>query len=134
MPIKDIRSDLKVLNAFNATISSNTTTNGVIIDTADYDMGIMFTLTAAAYTDGTYTPLIRESDASDMSGANDVADDNLIGTEAGAVINALNTPKTIGIVGTKRYVRVSIVSTGVTTGAHIVGLSVMKPEILPVVQ
>lgn len=137
MPTKDIRSNLQPRLALNANIVTNTTTNGSIIDTADYDLGVMFAFAAVTYTDGTYTPVLEHSDDSGMSGAVDIPDENLIGTEAGAVITALTAAgaveKTIGIVGTKRYVRPKIVSTVVTSGARIVVTSVSKGEIRPVV-
>lgn len=137
MPTTDIRSDLEVQLAFNADIVSNTTTNGFIIDTAHFDGGIMFAFAAVTWVDGTYTPVLEESDDSGMAGANDISDDNLIGTEAGAVLTALTAlgdiEPTIGIFGTKRYVRVKIVSTGVITGARIVVKASKHGEILPVV-
>ena len=136
MPTRDIRSNLLPKVAFNANITSSTTTNGAIIDTADYDSGVMYAFMCHAYTDGTYTPVIEHSDDSGMSGAVDVPDENLIGTEAQAVLSAVSASgadlKTIGIIGTKRYVRVKITSATVTTGARIVVTAVVQPEILPV--
>lgn len=137
MPTRDIRSDILQQLAFNGSITTNTTTNGVAIDTADYDLGVMFGFCSPVYTDGTYTPVLEQSDNSDMSGASDIPDSQLIGTEANAVISALTQPgeslKTIGLIGTKRYIRVKIVSTSVTTGARITIFASKKGEVLPVV-
>lgn len=136
MPNLDIRSNLETQMVFNATISSNTTTAGTIIDTANYDGGIMVSFAASAWTDGTYTPLLEESDDSGMSGAVAVSDDKLIGTEAAAALSAATSAgglwKTIGFFSTLRYVRVSIVSTGVTTGASIIATATKLAEIMPV--
>jgi hypothetical protein len=137
MPTRDIRSNLLPKLALNANITTSTTTSGSIIDTADYDLGVMFQLACIAYTDGTYTPNILMSDDSGMAGAVSVPAANLIGTYAGAVLNALTaggaTLKTLGVVGTLRYLQFQIVSTSVTSGARIVVENVNKPEILPTV-
>lgn len=119
MPIKDIRSDLLPKLAFNAIINSDTTTNGAIIDTANFDGGIVFTILTSIFNAGTYTPVLEESDDSGMSGANDVADANLIGTEAGAVLSAASSLGanlvSLGAFGTKRFLRLKIVSASSTT-------------------
>jgi len=136
MPIKDIRSNVLDKYAFPVqAISSDTTTSGAIIDTADFDGGGMFTLLCSAYTDGTYTPLIQESDDSGMSGATAVADANLIGTEAGAALSAVTASganlNSIGFFGTKRYVRLQIVSASTSSGATVGATFTGSPEIVP---
>lgn len=117
-----------------ATISSSTTTNGNIIDTQGYN-SLTFLLNVGARTDGTYTPLIRHGDDSGLSDAADVDDSDLVGTEAGAVISAANTVKKIGYVGTKRYVRLSVVSTSVTSGATVGATAILsRPAVGPIAQ
>jgi hypothetical protein len=134
MPVKDIRSDLEPKLAFLAIINSDTTTNGAIIDTEAYDSGIVFNFLCTVYGAGTYTPVIEESDDSGMSGAVDVADTKLIGTEAGAALSAATVSgaglNSIGIVGTLRYVRVKIASVTSTTST-IVATFNGAPEIVP---
>lgn len=115
----DQASELSPAVALNtAAISSSTTTAGNIIDTQGFN-ALTFILSVGARTDGTYTPLIEEGDDSGLSDAAAVADSDLVGTEAGAVISAANTVKKIGYVGSKRYVRLSVVSTSVTSGATV---------------
>lgn len=134
MPVRDIRSDLEPKLAFLAIINSDTTTNGAIIDTEAYDLGIVFNFICTVFGVGTYTPVIEESADSGMSGANDVADANLVGTEAGAALSAVTAAganlNSIGIVGTKRYVRVKIASVTSTT-TTIVATFNGAPEIVP---
>lgn len=101
-----------------AAITSNTTTVGNIIDMQDFD-SMMFQLFVGVLTDGTYTPLIEDGEDSGLSDAAPVADAQLLGTEAAAVLTVADTIKKIGYIGSKRFVRVSIVSTGVTTGATV---------------
>lgn len=124
MANRDLSSVVKLTSARNAAaITTNTTTNGVEIDTQGYD-SVTFALQSAARTDGTYTPLIQETNTSG-SGYTDVADADLIGTEAAAAISAANTVTKIGYVGNKRYVRLSIVSTSVTSGATVGALAIL---------
>jgi hypothetical protein len=128
----DMHSDVYGVVAKNtAAISSNTTTAGNIIDTQGYE-GVEFFIQSGAYTDGTYTPLLEESDAADLSGSNAVADEDLVGLESAAAISAANTVKRIGYVGGKRYVRLSIVSASVTTGATVGATAVLgRPTVRP---
>lgn len=135
MAIRDIRSQLLPRLAFAAAISSDTTTNGAIIDTKDDDGGIVFTLLESDYTDGTYTPLIEEDDVVGFGSATAVPDDKLIGTEAGAAISAGQADgdilTSIGVFSNKRFVRLSIVSTGTSTGATIAATYQGGSEVAP---
>lgn len=129
----DIRSNLLPQLAFDAAISTDTTTAGFIIDTKDFDNGFMFTFAASAWTDGTYVPLLEEGDAANLSDAAAVPDANLIGTEAGATLTAATVDGavlgSIGAFGTKRYLRLSFVSTSTATGATIQAFSLGKTEL-----
>lgn len=107
-----------------AAITTNTTTAGIIIDTQGYE-SLEFVAFSGARTDGSYLPLIEESDDAAMSGANAVDDEDLLGTEVAATIAAANTVKRIGYRGGKRYVRLSFVSTGVTSGATLGAVAVL---------
>jgi hypothetical protein len=111
----DLKNDIKSLNALNIqAITTNATTAGVEIDTQGFD-SVTFEVITGARTDGTVTPLIQESDTSG-SYAGSVADDDLIGTEANAALSAAQSRSIIGYVGKKRYVKLSLVSTAVTSG------------------
>ncbi len=121
MAERELVSDIKVTPAFNhASITSNTTTNGTWIDTDGFD-SLTFSMQSATITDGTFTPLIEEANASDKSDAAAVADADLTVTEASVAFVAANdnTAKKIGYIGSKRYVRLSWVSTGVTSGGGL---------------
>lgn len=135
MAVKDIRSDLKQTLALLAAISTNTTTAGSIIDTANFELGLMFAMQLSAWTDGVYTLLLEESDDDGMAGAVAITGDKLIGslpaltaaTVEGAVL------ETVGVISNLRYVQASIVSTGVTTGADAQVIATEKGEELPVI-
>lgn len=113
-----------------AAISTNATTNGVIIDTQGYG-SLEFLLHLGARTDGTYTLQLQHGDAANLSDAAVVSNaDDLIG--ALPVGNAANTVQRVGYRGDKRYVRANVVSASVTTGATV-GVTALlgRPDIAP---
>jgi len=133
--MRDMHHNLFAVSAFDsAAISTNTTTNGNIIDMQGFH-ALEFIMQSATLTDGTYTPLVEAGDASDLSDAIAVADAELLGTEANATFsdNEDDSVKLIGYIGNKRYVRLSFVSTGVTTGGTLAAIAVKaKPGQAPV--
>ena len=116
MATKDINTILDVSNAFNATaIAADADTDGEFIDTQGF-YGLTFVAESTAYTDGTYTLDLLESDTASAPDFTSVPYNFIIGS---GVISAANTPAKIGYVGKKRYVRLRITSSGVTTGATL---------------
>jgi hypothetical protein len=135
MAVKDIASNLQHNVAVESqVIATDTTTAGAIFDTADFELGLMFAMTVSAYTDGTYTLLIEESDDSGMSGAVAVTGDKLIG--ALPALSAVDTEGDVmakaGVISNLRYVRPSIVSTATTSGATMSVVATQKAETMPV--
>jgi hypothetical protein len=116
----DLKNSIKVDKALNiGAISSNTTTAGTAIDLTGYN-SLTFVIQSGTLTDGTYTPKIEES--SDNSTFTEVTDTTkLLGTIAGATFASTddNAVKTIGYIGNKPYVKLSIVSTSVTSGGTL---------------
>lgn len=111
----DLKNNIKIVNALNiASITTNTTTVGIEIDTQGYE-SVTYECMTGARTDGTVTPLLQESDVSGVYSGS-VADEDLIGLEADAALSAAHSRSRFGYVGKKRYVRLSFVSTSVTTG------------------
>ena len=132
MASRDLKNDIKIVNALNiASITTNTTTVGVEVDTLGFESVTIEVITGAR-TDGTVTPLLQETDvAGSYSGS--VADEDLIGLEADAALSALNERARFGYVGKKRYVRLSLVSTSVTTGLTAGGSVILgNPKSAPV--
>lgn len=120
MPTRDQVTNQEVeVAGINLALDGNETNAGSIIDTADYDLGLYFMLLITAWTDGTHTLLLEEGDDSGLSDAATVGAEKLIGSlPAPAAISADgDTLACVGVHSTKRYVRASVVSTGVTTGA-----------------
>jgi hypothetical protein len=117
MATKDLNSHISDLVAVNGgTISSSTTTTGVIIDTSGYE-GLEFLLRTSAWTDGTYTLALTHGDDSALADGATVAAAGLIGTLP--ALAAANKTGRVGYRGHKRYVRADVVSTGVSSGAHV---------------
>lgn len=134
--MKDMKNNIKVSNALNVqAIATNTTTAGAIIDTKGYG-SLTFAFQTGAVTDGDYTLLIEEGDSATLTDAAAVADVDLLGTEAKASFTADtddNKVSKIGYRGTKRYVRLSVVSTNVTTGATVGATAIQgHPQFAPV--
>lgn len=90
-----------------ASIASDTTTAGIIIDTQGYD-ACDLSLFTGAVTAGDVTLSANESDDSGMSGATAVSGDFLVGGLG--TVSAANTVDQCGLILTKRYLQVSIIS------------------------
>jgi hypothetical protein len=127
MPNRDGANDkVGSIGTVVTAISSDTTTAGAVVDCSGFDI-VTFEIFSNAYTDGTYTPLINESDDSGMSGESAVADIDLTVTEADAAVDAANTVKYISYIGNKRYITCDIVSTSTSSGASV-GVNVIKEK------
>lgn len=133
MPKSEITTKVKQEFGLNVqTISTDTTTTGSAIDTADYNGGVNVIFFLGTRTDGTYTPLITECATSGGS-YTAVADEYLVkqdpssdtAPEAQAVLNASNTTSKIGYVGYLRYIKVAFVSSSTSSGS-VAGAIVTK--------
>lgn len=124
---QDLVSGLKpFISKSPATISSSTTTAGAVLDTEGFQAGII-TMAIGTRTDGTFTLLVEESDDSNfVTGVVTCTAPNLILPLNGSyAITASNGIINVGYVkGIYRYMRASIVSTGVTSGATLCRIDV----------
>lgn len=137
MPTRDNHSDQIVLEALaSIAISANETNNGIIIDTADYDMGIKFAFDVSAYTDGSFAVSYEDGDDPALADAAAVATDKVIGDAVVlTAVTAADAPfKGNGVFSTRRFVRPVITSTGVSTGATLSGVAVLMGEYNPQTQ
>ena len=132
----DLHNNLKLTRVISPiSQSGNAAMVGVIIDRQGFG-SLEFAITLGTITTAgtTYTALLEESDAANLSGSNAVADADLLGTEALAsfVDSEVNTTKKLGYVGNKRYVRLTMTPAG-NTGAStmsavaIQGGAALKP-------
>lgn len=126
----DQKSNIDAQVALNIqTIASDTTTNGVKIDTQGYE-AVTFVIQAGVVTAGDVTALIEES--SDNTTFTPVSDTFLIGTEADTNLDASHEIARIGYVGKERYVRLSAVTDN--SANLLVGAQVLlgRPKTAPV--
>ena len=139
MPIHDnFSNQVVVCSHIPVLVSSNTTTTGEIIDTADYGMGIKFCVIVSMYNDGDYALSFEDGDDPGLSDASLISSEKIIGD---AVSLSTETGLTDpwpgnGLFSTKRYVRAVITSTNVTgaPGLVITVTAVLSGEYNPQVQ
>lgn len=109
-------------------VSSNTTTNGTAVDTALYSNNfrdVLFAVQAGSLTDGAYAVTVEESDSSG-SGYATVATDRILGALPTFADTDDHAVKYFGVRPTKRYVRVVVTSTSVSSGGTLSAVAVMS--------
>ena len=108
--------DLHNLVTIGAAIALTAVANGEDVVGAVIDRqgseGLEIIFQVGAYTDGSVTPLIEESN--NDSDYTAVADADLTNTEASAALSAAGVSN-IGYIGSKRYVRVTAVTAAAST-------------------
>lgn len=117
----DLHNNINAAPALNPqAIATNTTVNGAIIDLSGYNSA-EFVLQSATLTDGTFTPSITEGNVANLSDGTAVAASDIIGTIAGATFALTddNAVKRLGYSGSKRYIRLNITTTGITSGGTV---------------
>ena len=126
---RSLQGDTKGLNAFanaagaNQAVSANGTVSGRIIDMAGFD-ALQFYLNSGTITDGVHTLKLQDGDLANGSDMADVDSTQVFafGTNFNGAADS-NLNKRFGYNANKRYVRLQIVSTGVTTGGTFSGVA-----------
>jgi len=118
----DIHTKISEVESLELTaIEANETTLGTEIDTAGFE-SCEFIVSVMAYYDGTYAFSLEDSDT---SGSGYAAVDSELVFLKDASLGAAGITR-LGYVGHKRYVKLSIVSTGISTqGATLYGVAVL---------
>lgn len=108
-----------------AAIGSNTTQVSAIIDLSKYNSAA-FVIASHAWTDGAYTLSVEHGDNAALSdtAAATVAN-GLLHPDSVLVVGAANKRIFSGYNGDKRYVRLTLVASGVSSGA-VVGVDVLE--------
>jgi hypothetical protein len=132
----DLHNNIHVRRAISPVSVADTTAQvSQIIDMQGYGaLEFVIATGSIADADATFTVLVEESDASDLSGGNAVADADLLGTEllAGFTFADDDKIRKIGYIGIKRYVRLTITPVGNASAAVLAAIAVMGcPSILP---
>jgi hypothetical protein len=120
--MKDLHNNVKFVRALSpVSVSDNTAQVSQILDTTNYAANELAILTGSiADADVTFTVLIEEGNASNLSDAAAVADEDLLGTEvqAGFRYDSDDSTRKIGYIGSKRYIRATITPAN-NTGAAL---------------
>lgn len=118
-----------------AAITNDTALVGAIIDRKNFESLTYVLITGTdADADATFTVLLEESDASNMSGAVAVADADLLGTEALAGYTFADDAETrkLGYVGNKRYTRLTVTPTNNTGNFFLAAVALLgHPQLKP---
>lgn len=110
---RDCHNNMKYSRALSpvAAVTNDTAFVSEILDTADFAANELVLIAGSiADADVTFTVLLEEGDASNLSDNAAVADANLLGTESGATFLFSSDNKTakLGYKGTKRYIRATV--------------------------
>lgn len=136
----DNHSDVKkVIALAPVVIATDTTTDGLVIDTHQDDgyESVEFAIATGVLTDGNYLALLEESDVVTFGG-----EENVVAAEhrLGALPNFADDTDDaaiarVGYIGKKRYVRLAIVSDTTTTGVVIAAIATLgNPKRGPVAE
>ncbi|MEM7522569.1 MAG: hypothetical protein AAF360_02185 [Pseudomonadota bacterium] len=106
-----------------ATISSNTTTIGIEVDTANFH-ALEFFVQSGTVTDGDFALSIQESDVSG-SGYTAASMEETLGAGTAFAAGDDGLVKRIGYIGKKRYAQLVITSTGVSSGGAFSAVGVL---------
>ena len=130
MAVCDIITCTNGIPCLSETIETNTTTEGIIIDTADDEIGLGFFFGITAYVAGQYVLNLEEGDDSGLSDAVNIPAEKLIGDKP--ILDAVTVGEfaKIGVFSNKRYVRASVISTGASeaNGATVLVFAIQGPE------
>lgn len=139
--MRDLHNNISVTAALApATINSDTTTEGVVIDRQGFE-SLEFAFQAGALTDGIFTAALAEADAVDGEGAlvdeSTVAAADLLGSlpvlSADGEDDDSEVVRKVGYRGGKRYVRFDVVSTETDDGGVVGATAILgNPRNSPV--
>lgn len=146
--LRDLHNSIKCSRGISpaAATTDNTAFVSQIVDTANFgSCEFVFIMGSIADADVTFTVLVEDGDNSALSDNAAVADDYLLGTEAGTVTSGAqagtgaapgfaddNKVFKIGYIGPKRYVRVTITPASNSGNIFLAGVWVQgHPRVYP---
>lgn len=122
---QDLVNDINIKGANVVSEAGTTAVVSGIVDTAGYNSATAIVITGSlADVDATFTVLIEDGDAANLSDAAAVDDAYLVGTEvlAGFTFAADNGARKIGYKGPKRYVRATV-TPAANASAALIGVA-----------
>lgn len=134
--MKDLMNNVHVARVLSPVSVADTTAQvGQIIDKKGFEsLTYLIATGSIADADATFTVLLEEGDAADLSDAAAVADADLLGTEALAAFqfDDDNEVRKLGYIGSKRYTRLTITPVGNASAALLSAVAVLgHPQIAP---
>lgn len=133
--MRDMMSNIDPKRAISpVSVADNTAQVSQIIDMQGSDALTFVILTGSlADADATFTVLVQHGDASNLSDAADVPDEQLIGTEALASFTfaADDVVRKIGYRGGRRYVRLTITPAANASAALLAAVAILQPTLQP---
>lgn len=127
--MKDLHNEVEIRRAISpVSVADNTAQVSQIIDRQGFEaLEFAIALGSIADADATFTVLMEEGDASNLSDATAVADDQLLGLESTASFqfDSDNLCKKIGYRGFKRYVRMTITPANNASAALLAAIAIL---------
>lgn len=115
MAFRDLLRKTLVTPSLYPAVRTNGTGTGSAVDLRGFDAAVI-SVSFGAWTDGTHAPSVQQS--VDGTTYNACATTDLDGTlSAISGTASSNTVQSVGYIGSQRYVRVLMATTGATTGA-----------------
>lgn len=124
MPVTNYNTSDAVMALPIATRTANTTVNGTTVDRTDTNATVMFAVNAGTITDGSVAITIQESD-DNSTWANAASTDIQGGPTLTFATAQSNTVAELGYTGRKRYVRITHIQTGATSGGAMGAVAVL---------
>lgn len=122
--MEDLHNNINVKRVISpVALADNTAQVGQIIDRQGYEsLEYIIATGNLPDADATFTVLLEEGDAANMSDAAAVADKDLLGTEALASFTFADDNKVfkLGYKGVKRYTRLTLTPANLAAGAELV--------------
>ena len=136
--MKDMMNKIHVARVISPVSEAGTTALvGQIIDKKGYEsLTYVIATGSIADADATFTVLLEEGDAANLSDAAAVADADLLGTEVLAAFqfDDDNETRKLGYIGSKRYTRLTITPVNNASAALISAVAIQgNPAIAPTV-
>lgn len=134
--MKDLMNNIDAKRVISpVSVADNTAQVGQIIDRRGFNsLTYLIATGSLADADATFTVLLEEGDAANMSDAAAVADADLIGTEALAsfVFSDDDKVRKLGYKGNKRYTRLTITPAANASAGLISAMAVLgHPQLAP---
>jgi len=126
---------IRTLIAPAAAVTDNTPTVSSIIDCQGYDAVTLAYVTGTlSDADATFAVLLEESDNSNMSSQNAVADEDMVSMTAGTAPETAaaytfaddGDGRAIGYIGSKRYIRLTITPSANTGNHFVAGIAILE--------